>query len=133
MQPPQMVLSMEKKDGDMRSMLLPALLALAVLVAGCSDSDRGSSGTDGDQGGSGDQFGGGNGTDNGTGNGTADPALEEMCETDPDYQDVGEYYVKSNGPADQEVYEESNGMPDLQTPDTCPANPDDQVTFQSRS
>ncbi|MEK6974747.1 MAG: hypothetical protein AABY18_00230 [Candidatus Thermoplasmatota archaeon] len=50
------------------------------------------------------------------------------CDTDTAYLvDVGGNYVKAN-PLTQQValYQESNGVPDLQTPESCPANPDNQ-------
>jgi hypothetical protein len=109
-------------------MLMPAMLALAVLVAGCSDGGGGGSNDDDPNPGGGVDVDGNLTTGNGTGNGTTEPPMEEICETDPDATEVGDYYVKEGG-VPPDVYEESNGMPDLQTPATCPGNPDDQVTF----
>jgi len=106
---------------------------LAMLLAGCSGGGGGDSGTDGaDAGPEGSDGTGGsvgvNGTvGNGTGNGTGEMPIEEPpCEDDAGYQSVGGYYVKAQGNGTS-VYQESNGMPDAQTEDTCPENPDTKV------
>lgn len=51
------------------------------------------------------------------------------CDTDSAYLvDAAGHYVKVDAVAQQAaVYQESNGLPDLQTPLSCPLNPDAQV------